>query len=76
MGHEDKDYDAAQENLARIDKHNRFIKRLTTIGVIAALLIILGVCWLFGKKSKKKMLWRGTRLNFKTCVQILRKKFS
>ena len=54
LGHKDEDYDAARETLTRIDKRNRFIKRLTTAGVIAALLIILGTCWLFWKKGQQK----------------------
>lgn len=54
LGHKDEDYNSANETLSRIDKRSRFVKRLTIAGIIAALLIVLGTCWLFWKKERAK----------------------
>ena len=54
LGHKDEDYNSAKETLARIDRRSRFVKRLTIAGIITALLIVLGTCWLFWKKERAK----------------------
>lgn len=43
----DSDFDAAQETLRRIDAHNRFMKRLGIIGVVAVVLIVLATCGIY-----------------------------
>ena len=43
----DSDFDAAQETLRRIDAHNRFMKRLGIIGVVAVILIVLATCGIY-----------------------------
>lgn len=40
----DSDFDAAKETLRRMDAHNRFMKRLGILGVVAAILIVLATC--------------------------------
>lgn len=76
LGHKDEDYDTARETLARIDKRNRFIKRLTTAGVIAALLIILGTCWLFWKKGQEKDTQEQQKIELQDLRTELEKKYS
>ena len=76
LGHKDEDYDAASETLARIDKRNRFIKRLTVVGVIAALLIILGTCWLFWKKGQEKDALEKQKIELQDMRVELEKKYS
>lgn len=43
----DSDFDAAKETLRRIDAHNRFMKRLGIVGVMAAILIVLATCVMY-----------------------------
>ena len=46
--HVDTDFSAAQETLARKEKHNRFMKRLGIAGVLTIVLIVLGTCaWFY-----------------------------
>ncbi|MBQ9556036.1 MAG: SUMF1/EgtB/PvdO family nonheme iron enzyme [Muribaculaceae bacterium] len=76
LGHKDEDYDAARETLARIDKRNRFMKRMTIAGVIAALLIVLGTCWLFWKKGLQKDTIEQQRIELQDLRAELEKKYS
>jgi len=45
--HIDTDFSAAQETLAKQEKHNRFMKRLGVAGVLAVVLMVLGTCGWF-----------------------------
>lgn len=74
--HKDEDLDSARETLARIDKRNRFVKRMTTAGVVAALLIVLGTCWLFWKKEKQKDAIEQQKIELQDLRTELEKKYS
>lgn len=76
LGHKDEDYDAARETLARIDKRNRFMKRMTIAGVIAALLIVLGTCWLFWKNAQHKDAIEQQKVELQDLRAELEKKYS
>lgn len=43
----DMDSEAAKETLRKIDARNRFLKRVALFGVVAALLVVTGACYLF-----------------------------
>ena len=43
----DSDFDAAKETLRRMDAHNRFMKRLVILGVVATILIVLATCVMY-----------------------------
>ncbi len=58
----DETYEAACESLDRIKRHHRFIKILSIAGVIAALLIVLGTCWLFWKKNQERIALENQRI--------------
>ena len=45
--HKDADYEAAQETLRKQDAHNRFMKKLGIVCVIAITAIVLGTCYWF-----------------------------
>ena len=52
--HQDTDYATAQETLRKQDAHNRFMKRLGMICVIAVIAIVLGTCFWFWQDQKSK----------------------
>lgn len=76
LGHKDEDYDSARETLARIDRRSRFVKRLTIAGIIAALLIVLGTCWLFWKKEQAKDAAEKQKIELQDLRTELEKKYS
>ena len=49
----DDSYETACESLERVKRHQHFIRLLNIAGVVAALLIVLGTCWLFWKKNQE-----------------------
>ncbi len=54
QGQKDEDFASAKESLRRQDAHNRFMKRLGLVGVVLAILIVLGTCLWFWRNQKDK----------------------